>query len=230
MEASQLAMVMSASHAMGHYDKALLAAVAAGLKAKWMALSTPEALSILRTFSAAGHYDRELYDDLADSITYCNHMYSALFIDPRLVADGFAAYAKFNHERCDLLIQLTRGVCDEEIERLAPADRRNVVMSILRAFAHFNFWPEVTQSLFVLTKLRGSDYSPADMAEVAGYVAKVEGLYGPLTYYNGGYKNPAKHYHEHATHTLENYQMHVFRDSLTPKSYSPLSVRPMKSP
>lgn len=228
MDASQLAMLMDVCAKFGVGDRELFGAVAAGVKEHWTKLSTPEALTVIHAFSSAGHYDRALFDDLADSIAYCNHFFSATLTDPLLLSRGFAAYAKAGHERADLLIQLSRGILDENIDKLPSAERREAVMNILRCFDHFNFWPEVTQHLLVLTKLRAADFTPQDMTDVQAMVAKVQDLFGPLTYYDGGYKNPSKHFHDHAKHPAANYQMHVFRDELMPKAYSPASVRPMR--
>ena len=54
------------------------------------------------------HFSAELFDDIADSITYCNHYMAPIKCSPRDIAACMAAFAKFNHERADLFMSLSK--------------------------------------------------------------------------------------------------------------------------
>ncbi len=51
-----------------------------------------------------------LFDDIADSITYCNHYLAPIKAPPAQLAAAFSAYAKNEHERGDLFMTLARCV------------------------------------------------------------------------------------------------------------------------
>ena len=63
---------------------------------------------IVKSFSDNGHYDAQLFDDIADSITYCNHYLAPVKVPTDQVVNALTAYAKFGHDRGDLFVSLTR--------------------------------------------------------------------------------------------------------------------------
>ena len=68
-------------------------------------------LQVLSAFVEFGFYDATAYDDIADSITYCNHYLAPVRACPSQLASAFAAFAKYEHERGDLFVALAR--CEE---------------------------------------------------------------------------------------------------------------------
>lgn len=93
-----------------YYDKDLFTGVAANVSANFMKYETEQLLKVLGAFLEFQHYDQAAYDDIADSITYCNHYLAPIKASPVDIANAFAAYAKFEHERGDLFISLARFV------------------------------------------------------------------------------------------------------------------------
>ncbi len=62
----------------------------------------------MSAFADNGHYSAELFDDIADSITYANHYLAPVKVATTEVSAALAAYAKFKHERADLFLTLAR--------------------------------------------------------------------------------------------------------------------------
>lgn len=65
---------------------------------------------IVKAFADNGHFNAQMFDDIADSITYCNHYLAPIKVPTNEVVDALAAYAKFSHDRGDLFVTLTRCV------------------------------------------------------------------------------------------------------------------------
>lgn len=65
-------------------------------------------LSILKAFADNDHFSVSLFDDIADSITYCNHYLAPVKLPTPALVDALSAYAKFRHDRGDLFVTLCR--------------------------------------------------------------------------------------------------------------------------
>ena len=64
---------MPVLHARGLYDRALFEGFAATVKARFTEFETPDLVKIAAAFAENDHFDLDLFDDVADSIAYCNH-------------------------------------------------------------------------------------------------------------------------------------------------------------
>lgn len=149
------------------------------------------------------------------------------YVASLLYTGVFAAYAKYHHDRADLFVMLSRAVTEDRVLALeSDAQVAAVTSKLLKAFDTFGFYPDATEGLFVVADVRRPDaFSPAEKAEIAGYVAKVEALAGgTLSWYRGGYADP-EHFHGAA---FSNYNLWVARDELYGQTYKPSDVKAWK--
>lgn len=91
-----------------YYDKDLFTGVAANVSANFTKYETEQLLKLLSAFHTFNHYDQAAFDDIADSITYCNHYLAPIKACPTQLATAFTAYAKHDHVRGDLFVSLAR--------------------------------------------------------------------------------------------------------------------------
>ncbi len=99
-----------------YYDKDLFTGVAANVSANFTKFETEQLLKLLSAFHTFNHYDQAAFDDVADSITYCNHYLAPIKACPTQLATAFAAYAKHDHVRGDLFNTLARCAGDGRIQ------------------------------------------------------------------------------------------------------------------
>ncbi|GFR50356.1 hypothetical protein Agub_g12566 [Astrephomene gubernaculifera] len=229
MEPQQVTDLVVAFHKVNYYDKDLFTGVAANISANFTKFETEQLLKVLSAFLEFGHYDQTAFDDIADSITYCNHYLAPIKSCPLELANAFAAYAKFEHERGDLFTALARGFSEQSLGKLDDETRKAVVLKALRAFHAFQFWPEATDALLYAAKSSAATYSADELKEVEKYQTLVEdAVGGELRVFKEGDDVDSVHWYGHHTSGPSSYQLYVFRDSLVPKQYSPASMRPMK--
>ncbi|KAG2490803.1 hypothetical protein HYH03_010725 [Edaphochlamys debaryana] len=224
---AQVTDLIVAFHKVGYYDKDLYAGIAANISANFTKYETEQLLPILSAFLEYGFYNQVAFDDIADSITYCNHYLAPIKSCPKQLASAFAVYAKYDHERGDFFTALARGFNEAALDALSEEDRKAVALKALRAFHAFQFWPEQADALLYAAKK--SSLSGDEAAEVAKYQALVEDAAGgELRVFKEGDDVDSVHWYGHHTHGPSSYQMYVFRDALVPKQYSPAGMRPMK--
>lgn len=213
-----------------YYDKDLFAGIAANVSANFTKYDTEGLLKVLSAFLEFGFYEQAAFDDIADSITYCNHYLAPLRAPVAELSAAFAAYAKAGHERGDLFAALARGISESALSALPAAERKAVVMQTLRAFHAFQFWPESADALFHAAKSGADAFSADELKEVEKYQTIVEdAVGGELKVFKEGDDVDAVHWYGHMTPAPSSYNLYVFRDSLVPKAYSPASIRPLKA-
>ncbi|GLC52963.1 hypothetical protein PLESTB_000693300 [Pleodorina starrii] len=219
----------TARHRVNYYDKDLFTGVAANISANFTKYETDQLLKVLGAFLEFQHYDLAAFDDIADSITYCNHYLAPIKASPLELANAFAVFQKFEHERGDLFVALARGFSEQSLAALDPEARKATVLKALRAFHAFQFWPEATEALLYAAKASPESYSADELKEVEKFQALLEDAHGgELRVFKEGDDVDSVHWYGHHTPGQSSYQMYVFRDALVPKQYSPAGMRPMK--
>jgi len=222
---AEVATVLEALETAGVYDKELYTSLAGVVKERFTEFETEAAAQAVSAFATFDHYDNDLFDDIADTITYANHYLAPVYLPVTVVSKVLGAYAKFAHDRTDLFVLLARAVTEDKLLALDSDVRRDTVLTLLKAFEKFEFWPDVTEGLFLVVDNSPAVFSETDTAYVKGLVSKVEALAGgALPYYKEGFKDPA-HYHGPA---FGDYNLWVFRNSLLPSYYSPTAVKAWK--
>lgn len=226
LDASNLAKLATTFKLVGFYDKELFNALATAVSANFTTLETDEALEILSAFTTFDHYSQELFDDLADSITYTNHYLAPLKISADKVAAGLAAFAKYKHERADLMTTLSRGLSEMALDKLSSAARAEAVGDALRAFNTFKFYPEAVEAVLYVARVHPEDFSPAQLAEAKTAQSGAEEAHGGhLHVYDAATEeHDASHWYTHHTAVKHEYNLYVFRDSLVQPTYVPSSI------
>ncbi|KXZ54799.1 hypothetical protein GPECTOR_4g870 [Gonium pectorale] len=229
LEPQQVTDLVVAFHKVNYYDKDLFAGIAANISANFTKYETEQLLKVLGACLDFGHYEQAAFDDIADSITYCNHYLAPVKSSPLELANAFAAYAKYEHERGDLFTALARGFSEASLLKLSGQERKAAVLKTLRAFHAFQFWPEATEALLYAARSDSAAYSADELKEVDKYQALLEdAVGGELRVFKEGDDVDAVHWYGHHTPAPPSYQLYVFRDALVPKQYSPAGMRPLK--
>lgn len=228
MSPSQVVDLVVGFHKAHCYDKEVFDLVAANIKSNFTEYEAEGLLKIVGAFGEFGHYEEGLFDDIADSITYCNSMWASEAAPLGDVAAAFAAYAKFNHARGDLFNNLQRGLWNlhrkKKLNASSPAELKDAVLSISRAFSTFSYWPYNTQMVLGVAKKRPEIFTEAEIKEIDSYADRAEATWGKLTYYREGFSD-FKNYQEHAQVIAPTPGLYAFDDTLVPASYSPSALR-----
>lgn len=219
-----------AFHKANYYDQDLFNGIAANVSANFTKYETEQLLDVLAAFKSFNHLPVEALDDIADSITYCNHYLAPVRCSADKIATAFEAYAKAGVERGDLFVTLARGISEISLGKLSASKRKEVVLTTLRAFNNFSFWPENADALLGAAITSPADYSAEELKEVEKFKVVLENAAGgELQVFKEGDDKDAEHWYGHHTTAPGSYQLYVFRDSLVPKEYSPASFRPIKA-
>lgn len=212
-----------------YYDKDLFTAIAANVSANFTKFETEQLLKIVKAFAEFNHYSQDLFDDIADSIAYCNHYLAPVKAPLPDVIAGLSAFAKFKHERADALLTLARGVSEVGLSGLSTAERKAAVVAGLKAFSTFSFYPEQVDALLYYTTAEAGEFSADELKLASEVKAAIEAqVGGSLETFPTGSEEDTVHWFGHHNHGPSNYELYVFRDSLVPKSYSPQAFRPQK--
>eukprot|EP00879_Flechtneria_rotunda_P000599 GHRR01000708.1.p1 GENE.GHRR01000708.1~~GHRR01000708.1.p1 ORF type:complete len:394 (+),score=145.47 GHRR01000708.1:136-1317(+) len=224
LQPSEIEALIPALHSAGHYDKQLFQQFAAIIKDRFTEFETPGLAKILSTYAAHDYFDQELWDDVADSITYCNHYLSPLNAPVADIAALFAAYAKYEVNRGDLFVTLARTIHEDRLKPLSDSELQQVVGSLLSSFKTLAFYPDCTEALIVAGRLRPSALGPAENAIMADAEREMRGHApdGKLPWLDGGYKDP-EHFHGNP---FGSYNLWIARNELTPTYYKPSDISP----
>lgn len=216
--------LIPALHSVGRFEKDLFLAMAEIVKAKFTEFETPGLCKILPVFAAHDHFDMALWDDVADGITYCNHYLAASHAALPDIAATFAAFAKYEVDRGDLFVALSRNIHEDRINALTDDQLKGVVGSLLSSFKALGFYPDCTQALLVAGRLKPHVFGPAENAVMADVEAELRGHSpdGALPWLDGGYKD-WEHFHGGA---FGDYQLWTMRDELIPQYYRPSDISP----
>ncbi|KAF5839974.1 mitochondrial F1F0 ATP synthase associated 36.3 kDa protein [Dunaliella salina] len=179
MEAQQVADLVVGFHKAGCYDKMLFDAVTVHVAQNFVQYETEQLLKMLDAFASLGHYSRELFDDIGDSITYANNYLAPVRAPTNEVCSALAAYAKFNHERADVFVTLARGISEVGLSKLSKEQRSTAVVDALTAFKRFSCYPEQVDALLYYTE---TESFQADEAFTRSTCAKVFGDKFPKTF------------------------------------------------
>ncbi|KAI8466697.1 MAG: hypothetical protein J3K34DRAFT_432899 [Monoraphidium minutum] len=210
--------LLPALHSCRLYDKALFEGCAGIIKAKFMEFETPALCAIAAAYAENDHFEVGLFDDIADSIAYCNHYFAPTVTPLPTIAAVFQAYAKFGHDRADLFIPLARAIHEDRLRALSDADLRTAVTGLLGAFSKLHFWPDCTEALFVAAEQRPAAFTGADAAVVQEAIARMRAVTGgSLPWLDGGYKD-SEHFHGKP---FGDYNLWVARDELYGQTYKP---------
>lgn len=216
-----------ALHSQGLYSKEVFSGFAAVLRAKFTEFETPALCEIAAAFAENDHFEVDLFDDIADSIAYCNHYLAATATPLPVIARTFAAYAKFGHDRADLFIPLARAVHEDALRSLEDGELRATVVGLLAAFSKLHFWPDCTEALFVIAEQRPSAFQGADNAVIQEAIARMRATTGgSLPWYDGGFKD-WEHFHGRP---FGDYNLWVVRDELYGQTYRPSDISPGAKP
>lgn len=140
-----------------------------------------ELLSRLLTASFFALLQVDLFDDMADGITYCNHFFAPMDMSLYDLAGVYRAYAKYHHDRADMFVMLARAISEDKILEMNDADASYTVSSLLKAFDTFEFWPDATEGLFVVADIKRPEaFTPAQKADITSYIAKVRERLKPM--------------------------------------------------
>lgn len=224
LSASEVEALIPALNSVGRYDKELYAQFADIVKARFTEFETPGLCKVLPVYASHDHFDMALWDDVADSITYCNHYLAASNAALTDIAATFAAFAKYEVDRGDLFVALSRTIHEDRINALSDNDLKQVVGSLLGSFKALGFYPDCTQALLVAGRLKPFVFGPAEntlMAEVEAEL-RSHAPDGQLGWLDGGYKD-WEHFHGGA---FGDYQLWVMRDELIPQYYKPSDISP----
>lgn len=118
---------------------------------KFTEFDTPGLAKLIHAYARNDHFDEELYDDIADSITYCNHYLAPITISPVDIANVFSAYAKYDVNRGDLFVLLARCVWERRLREISDEDfskavagelarLKQVLMARAKAVAMVSHW------------------------------------------------------------------------------------------
>lgn len=224
----QITNLVTGLHSVHYYDKDLFEGVAHNISHNFTKYDTTQLLKILKAYSDFGHFNAQLFDDIADSITYCNHYLAPIKAPTDEVVAGIAAYAKFGHERADLLVTLARGISEVGLSKLDATTRRNTVVSGLQSLSTLGFYPEQVDALLYYTKTQASEYSADELKVADNVTAAVEAQAGGSLELYTPSDEDATHWYGHHNPVPDHYELYVFRQSLVPESYSPASVKAKK--
>jgi len=233
MEPQQVSDLVVGFHKAGYYDRALFDAVAANVSANFTKYETEQLLPLLGALADFGHYTTALFDDIGDSLSYCNHYLAPMKAPTCQVAKALAAYAKFSHERADVFVTLARGISEVGLGELSAESRRTAVVTALRAFKKFNFYPEQVDALLYYTESEAGAYSADELADAAAIKAAIEAQSGgKLAVYKENAEEDAAHWYAHQSHGTagghSQAELYVLREALVPKAYSPAAFRGQK--
>jgi hypothetical protein len=226
MDAQQVTDLVTGLHAVHCYDKALYEGVAANISSNFTKFETVQLLAIVKAFSDSDHFSATLFDDIADSITYCNHYLAPVKVPTPAVTDALAAYAKFGHDRGDLFVTLARGISEVGLGKLSSEARAKCVATGLSALSSLKFYPEQVDALLYYTKSQPSAFSADELKLADAVTAAVEAQTGGSLQTYEPSEEDATHWYGHHTAAPSAYELYVFRESLVPTSYSPEALRP----
>ncbi|GFH20575.1 uncharacterized protein HaLaN_17719, partial [Haematococcus lacustris] len=187
-----------------------------------------QANQILSALHDFGYYSRDLYDDIGDSIAYANHYLAPLKAPTDQVAKALATYAKFGHERADVMVTLARGISELGLSKLSQAARGEAVATALQALHTFHFYPEQVDALLYFTSEEPELFSGEQLKLADAVRAAVEAQTGgKLAVYKTNDDEDAAHWYGHHTAAAPaHHELFVLRESLVPKAYSPAALRP----
>eukprot|EP00798_Chlamydomonas_sp_ICE-L_P019830 gene19830-26518_t len=209
-----------------YYDKDVFSLIAANISDNFTKFETEQLLKIVDAFAFYEHYSVTLFDDIADSITYANHYLAPIKVPTSEVAAALAAFAKFKHERADLLLTLSRGISEVGLSKLTADARKEAVVQALRALDSFNFYPEQVDALLYYANAEAANYSADEMKDVHRIQWAVEAQSGgKLSTYVANHEEDSVHWYGHHNQAPASYDLYVFRDKLVPSSYSPATMR-----
>lgn len=231
MKPQQVADLVAGFCHVQYYDRALFDAVSANVSANFTKFETHQLLPMLNTFAKFNHYSTALFDDIGDSIAYCNHYLAPMKAPACQVANALGAFAKYNHERADVFVTLARGLSEVSLAELSAESRRTTVVTALRALKKFSFYPEQVDALLYFTESEASAYSADELADAAAIKAAAEAqVGGKLAVYTPNPDEDAAHWYAHQTQgpAAPAAQLYALRDALVPKSYSPAGFRHTK--
>lgn len=217
--------LIPALNSVGRYEKELFLKMAEIVKAKFTEFETPGLCKILPVYASHDHFDMALWDDVADSITYCNHYMAASNAHLVDVAATFAAFTKYEMDRGDMFVALARNIHEDKINALSDDDLKKVVGSLLSSFKALKFYPDCTQALLVAGRLKPHVFGPAENALMAEVETELRSFGTSMAWLDGGYKD-WEHFHGGA---FGDYQMWTMRDELIPQYYKPSDVSPRPS-
>ncbi|KAL6748927.1 mitochondrial F1F0 ATP synthase associated 36.3 kDa protein [Haematococcus lacustris] len=228
LEAQQVASLVEGMHMAKYTDKALLDEVARHISANFTKYETEDLLKILSALHDFGYYSRDLYDDIGDSIAYANHYLAPLKAPTDQVAKALATYAKFGHERADVMVTLARGISELGLSKLSQAARGEAVATALQALHTFHFYPEQVDALLYFTSEEPELFSGEQLKLADAVRAAVEAQTGgKLAVYKTNDDEDAAHWYGHHTAAAPaHHELFVLRESLVPKAYSPAALRP----
>lgn len=200
--------------------------MAANISSNFTKYETEQLLTIVKAYSEFGHYNAHLFDDIADSITYCNHYLAPIKASTSDVVATLAAYAKHGHVRADFIVSLTRGISEVGLSKLSAETRRDTVIAGIRAFAAFDFYPEQVDALLYYAKANPEAYSADELKDVEKVVSVIEAQTGgQLKTYVESHDESADDWYGHHQTVKSHYELYAFREGLVPASYSPLALR-----
>jgi len=226
LSAAEVEVLVHALQSTGNYDRDLFQGFANIVKARFTEFETPGLCRLVAAFAENDHFDQDLWDDVADSIAYCNHYFAPLTVSLAEIAGVFAAYAKYRCDRGDLFIPLARAIFEDRLKALEDKEFAKVVGSLLSSFKSLEFWPDCTEAILVEAKLRpAGTLSPSDQSLTAEVEAKLRSYTGgPLPWFDGGYKDE-EHFHGNP---FGQYNLWVARDDLFPQYYKPSDIKVLK--
>lgn len=224
LSAAQASALIDALYTVDRYDKELFTALAGVIQDKYMDFETEAMCRIAAAYAENDHFEVSLFDDIADSIAYCNHYFAPDMISLKDITACLAAYAKYGHDRADLFTTLARTVHEDRLKKLSDEELRATVMGLLRAFNKLEFWPDCTEALLVAAQLKPGAFG-ADAAEIASITTKLEGYAGgKLPWLDGGYLD-WEHFHGKP---FGDYNLYVLRGELDAQYYKPSDYKVWK--
>eukprot|EP00201_Polytomella_parva_P022376 CAMPEP_0175049060 /NCGR_PEP_ID=MMETSP0052_2-20121109/6532_1 /TAXON_ID=51329 ORGANISM="Polytomella parva, Strain SAG 63-3" /NCGR_SAMPLE_ID=MMETSP0052_2 /ASSEMBLY_ACC=CAM_ASM_000194 /LENGTH=300 /DNA_ID=CAMNT_0016313187 /DNA_START=153 /DNA_END=1055 /DNA_ORIENTATION=- len=161
-----------------YYDKDLFTGIEANVSANFTKFETEQLLQIVATFDAFNHSSVAFLDDVADSITYCNHYLAPVRAGADELATLLTYYAKNGHERADLLATVARGFSEVSLGKLSAAQRKDTVLSALKAFQTFGFYPESIEAVIGAALVSPAEYSAEELKEVEAVKVAAENALG----------------------------------------------------
>jgi hypothetical protein len=153
------------------------------------------------------------------------------FLGIRTKLGTYSYYQTFEYEWssyfffCKATEENTAPCCPcSELNASSPAELKDAVLSISRAFSTFSYWPYNTQMVLGVAKKRPEIFTEAEIKEIDSYADRAEATWGKLTYYREGFSD-FKNYQEHAQVIAPTPGLYAFDDTLVPASYSPSALR-----
>lgn len=212
-------------------DQEILDLIADHIKTNFAKWETETVVPTAAVLAKLGYKDRELFDAVADCIVYCNSQYATgYFVDLADLADVLNAYATFDFERADLYDAVFTNLDEFWIQQFGDEEIRYSVLTMLKALEKWQFFPKRMVDLLVMHKLKPSAFTPEDVKEIER-LAEVASVYMDMHFYEEGYKDldhRLLHDEAEAKKHPQSWNLYVFRDSLVPKTYSPVSIRALK--